>query len=170
MRDTDDGSCILNEEIHYFSDLDAATEFMAGLRWPDGPVCPRCEGRKHSYLRTRRLWKCKTCKKQFSVKVGTIFEGSPIGIDKWLAAIWMLANSKDPVSSYEIHHAIGVTQKTAWSMAHRIRLAMQTGTFKKLPEKVETCRGFILDKARNTHAGKREEKVKRAVSPARSPL
>lgn len=170
MRNTDESPRSLTGEIRYFSDPDAATEFVAGLRWPDGPVCPRCGGREHSYLRTRRLWKCKTCKKQFSVKVGTIFEGSPIGLDKWLAAIWMLANSKDAVSSYEIHNAIGVTQKTAWSMVRRIRLAMQTGTFEGISGKVEIDGGFSLGKARNTRAGKLEEKVKSAVRSARSPL
>jgi transposase-like protein len=124
----------LSEAIHYFSDLDVATEFVSALRWPDGPVCPNCGGMDHSYLKTRRLWKCKACKRQFSLKVGTILEGSPSGLDKWLVAIWMLANSKDGVSSYEIHHTIGVTQKTAWSMMKRIRLAMQTETFKSLSQ------------------------------------
>ncbi len=152
MKNADDGPRILTEAIQYFSDLDLATEFVAGLRWPGGPVCPRCGGRHHSYLRTRRLWKCKACKKQFSVKVGTIFEGSPIRLDKWLTAIWMLANAKDVVSSYEIHDAIGVTQKTAWSMRHRIRLAMQTGTLERLPRKAEIDGSFI--------GGEREEKVK----------
>ena len=90
------------EAIRYFSDPDVAMEFVARLRWPDGPVCPRCGGTEHSYLRTRRLWKCRTCGRQFSVKVSTLFESSPIRLDKWLTAIWMVANSKDEVSSYEI--------------------------------------------------------------------
>ena len=115
----------LTEVMDYFSNLEIATNFLAKLRWPEGPVCPRCGGKEHSYLRTRRLWKCKACKNQFSVKVGTIFEGSPVGLDKWLAMIWRLANSTDEISSYEIHPIIGVTQKTAWSMMRRIRLAMQ---------------------------------------------
>ena len=115
----------LTEAMEYFSDLEIATTFLAKLRWPEGPVCPRCGGKEHSYLSTRRLWKCKACKKQFSVKVGTIFEGSPVGLDKWLAMIWMLANSTDEISSYELHHTIEVTQKTAWSMMRRIKLAMQ---------------------------------------------
>jgi len=124
MKDADDDPRTLIEAIEYFSDLDVATEFVAELRWPVGPVCPECGGKKHTYLRTRHLWKCKACKRQFSVKVGTIFEDSPIGLDKWLTVIWMLANSKEEVSTYEISNAIGVTQKTAWSMMHRIRLAM----------------------------------------------
>lgn len=141
--------------------MDVATEYVAKLRWPEGSVCPRCGilDEKHYYLKTRRVWKCRACKKQFSVKVGTIFEDSPIGLDKWLAAIWMIANCKNGVSSYEIHRAIGVTQKTAWFMMHRIRLAMQTGTFEKLSGKVEADETFIGGKARNMHKDKRREKV-----------
>lgn len=135
MKNADDEPRNLTEAIRYFSEPDVATEFVARLRWPGGPVCPRCGGREHSYLKSRRLWKCKTCKKQFSVKVGTLFEGSPVGLDKWLAVIWMIANSEDEVSSYEVQQTIGVTQKTAWSMMRRIRLAMQTGTFESLSGK-----------------------------------
>lgn len=135
MKNADGEPRNLTEAIRYFSDPDVAMEFVARLRWPGGPVCPRCGGREHSYLRTRRLWKCRTCGRQFSVKVGTLFEGSPIGLDKWLAAIWMIANSKDEVSSYEIQQTIGVTQKTAWSMMRRVRLAMQTGAFDSLSGK-----------------------------------
>jgi transposase-like protein len=124
----------LIEAIHYFSDLEVATEFAATLRWPGGPVCPNCGGTDHSYLKTRRLWKCKACKRQFSLKVGTILEGSPIGLDKWLVTIWMVANSKEGVSSYELQQTIGVTQKTAWSMINRIRLAMQAATFESLSQ------------------------------------
>jgi transposase-like protein len=132
----------LAEAIRYFSDPDVAIEFVAGLRWPDGPVCPRCGGTEHSYLRTRRIWKCRTCDRQFSVKVGTLFEGSPIGLDKWLTAVWMVANSKDEVSSYEIQQTIGVTQKTSWSMMRRIRLAMQTDTFESCLGKAEVDGSF----------------------------
>lgn len=151
----------LMEAIRYFADLDVATEYVARLRWPDGPVCPKCGtlDKKHYYLKSRRVWKCRACKKQFSVKVGTIFEDSPIGLDKWLAAVWMIANCKNGVSSYEIHRSIGVTQKTAWFMMHRIRLAMQTGTFEKLSGEVEADETFIGGKARNMHKSKREEKV-----------
>jgi len=94
-------------------------------------TCPRCGSDKNSFLSTRRIWKCKGCGKQFSVKLGTIFEDSPIGLDKWLPAIWLLVNAKNGISSYELHRALGVTQKTAWFMLHRIRLAMQTKTFTK---------------------------------------
>src|SRR5829696_7011913 len=129
----------LQEAIVHFSDLDMATEYVAKLRWPDGPVCPRCGtlDEKHYYLKTRRLWKCRACNKQFSVKVGTIFEDSPIGLDKWLAAIWMIANCKNGISSYELSRAIGIQQKSAWFVLHRIRLAMQSGTFEKMSGQIE---------------------------------
>ncbi len=149
----------LIEAIRYFSDLDVCTEFVAALRWPDGPVCPRCEGTEHSYLTTRRLWKCKACKKQFSVKVGTIFEDSPLGLDKWLAAIWLIANSKNGISSHELGRSIGVTQKSAWFLLHRIRLAMQTGSFEKIDGIAEVDETFIGGKARNMHKDKRAEKI-----------
>lgn len=150
----------LQAAIKFFSDLDTCNTFMAQLRWPEGVTCPHCAGKAVSYLSTRRKWKCmdKACHKQFSVKVGTIMEDSPIGLDKWLAAIWMIANCKNGVSSYEIHRAIGVTQKSAWFLLHRIRLAMQTGTFEKLSGTVEVDETFIGGKARFMHKSKREAK------------
>lgn len=110
-----------SEAIRYFSDLDVATDYVAGLRWPDGFVCPHCGGREYSYLSTRRLWKCKSCLKQSSVKVGTIFEGSALGLDKWLPAIWLAANAESGISSHELARAVGTTQKSAWFMLRRIR-------------------------------------------------
>ena len=151
----------LQQAIIYFANQDTCVQFVAQIRWPDGkPVCPKCDGKEHSYLTTRRVWKCKVCKKQFSVKVGTIFEDSPLGLDKWLAAIWMIANDKNGISSYEIHRGLGITQKTAWFMMHRIRLAMQTGTFEKLSGQVEADETFIGGKARNMHSDKRKAKIK----------
>lgn len=150
----------LVDAIRYFADPDVCLSFVASLRWPHGPVCPQCGGVEPSFLKTRRLWKCKACKKQFSVKVGTIFEDSPIGLDKWLPALWMVVNCKNGVSSYEIARALGVTQKTAWFMAHRIRLAMQTGTFKKLSGEVEIDETFIGGRARFMHKDKRRLKIK----------
>ena len=144
----------LLEAVRCFSDLDVATQFLAKLRWPDGPVCPDCGGKRHSYLTTRRLWKCKGCKRQFSVKVGTIFEDSKIGLDKWLPTIWLLTNCKNGVSSHEIARSVGVTQKTAWFMLHRARRAMQTGSFEKASGEVEVDETFIGGKARNMHAAK----------------
>jgi transposase-like protein len=110
----------LIEAIRYFSDLDVCTELVANLRWPDGPGCPRCGSTEYSYLTTRRLWKCKGCKKQYSVKLGTIFEDSPLGLDKWLPAVWLIANSKNGISSHELARSLGVTQKSAWFMLHRM--------------------------------------------------
>ncbi len=151
----------LLEAIRYFSDLEVATQHVAATRWPDGPVCPACGlvDEKHYYLKSRRVWKCRSCKKQFSVKLGTIFEDSPIGLDKWLAAMWMLANAKNGISSCELHRAIGVTQKTAWFMLQRLRLAMQQGSFEKLSGEVEADETFVGCKAKNMHKKKREEKI-----------
>lgn len=145
--------------IRYFSDLDICTEFVATLRWPDGPVCPRCSGTEYSYLKTRRLWKCKACKKQYSVKLGTVFEDSPLGLDKWLPAVWLIANSKNGISSHELGRALGVQQKSAWFMLHRIRLAMQTGTFEKFDGTVEIDETMIGGKARFMHKKVKAQKI-----------
>ena len=149
----------LLEATRYFADLDVANDFVATLRWPHGPVCPRCGSKTHSYLTTRRIWKCKDCKKQFSVKVGTIFEDSPLGLDKWLPAVWLIANSKNGISSHELGRALGITQKSAWFMLHRIRLAMQTGSFDKFDGTVEVDETFIGGKARNMHKDVRARKI-----------
>src|SRR3954467_13156135 len=149
----------LLEAIRYFADRDVANDFVASLRWPDGPVCPGCGGVEYSYLTTRRLWKCKECKKQTSVKVGTIFEDSALGLDKWLPAVWLIANSKNGISSHELARALGITQKSAWFMLHRIRLAMQTGSFDKLDGEVEVDETYIGGKARNMHKSVRDRKT-----------
>jgi transposase-like protein len=150
----------LLEAVKYFSDPDVGLAFVANLRWPSGDVtCPRCDQGNPMFLQTRRVWKCRGCKKQFSVKVGTIFEDSPIGLDKWLPAMWMVVNCKNGISSYEIARDLGVTQKTAWFMAHRIRLAMQTGTFGTMSGEVEVDETYIGGRARFMHKGKREEKI-----------
>ena len=144
----------LMEAIRFFSEPDTAHAFMVHLRWPDGVVkCPRCQSADVRPIPTRKTWECKCCttQKQFSVRVGTIFEDSPLPLAKWLAAIWLITNAKNGISSYEIHRAIKVTQKTAWFMLQRIRLAMQTGTFEKLKGEVEVDETFIGGKARNMH-------------------
>ena len=122
---------------------------MAGLRWPDGVECPRCYHKDASFLSTRKVWKCKGCRKQFSVKVGTIFEDSPLGLDKWLPALWMVANCKNGISSYEMARALGVTQKTAWYMNHRIRLAMRWMSFEKMSGQVEADSEVLTDELRS---------------------
>ncbi len=151
----------LQQAILYFSDLDTCTTFMAQIRWPEGVTCPYCAGKAVSYLSTRRKWKCmnKACHKQFSVKVGTVMEDSPIGLDKWLAAVWLITNAKNGISSYEIMRALGVTQKTGWFLLHRIRLAMQTGTFEKLSGQVEADETYIGGLARNMHRSEHARKV-----------
>jgi transposase-like protein len=156
----------LLEAVRYFSDIDVATEYVAKLRWPDGPVCPRCGVTEYSYISTRRLWKCKGCKKQYSVKLGSIFEDSPLGLDKWLPAVWLAANSKNGISSHELGRALGVTQKSAWFMLHRIRLAMQNRTFEMLSGTVEVDETFIGGKARNMHKANRMRKFGTAGHPA----
>jgi transposase-like protein len=146
----------LQEAIRYFSDEQVCIDTVAAMRWPGGVTCPACQKKDHYYLKTQRRWKCKECGRQFSVKLGTIFEDSPIGLDKWLAALWMLANCKNGISSYEIHRAIGVTQKSAWFMLHRLRLGLQEpnlGTKVGSNEggEVEVDETFVGGKKRNMH-------------------
>jgi transposase-like protein len=156
-RDENGAPNTLLEAVKYFADPDVAHRFVATLRWPNGDVsCPRCDGTRHSYLETRRVWKCLGCKKQFSVKVGTIFEDSPLSLSKWMPAMWQLANCKNGISSYELARALGVTQKTAWFMLARIRLAMQQKSFRKIGGHVEVDETYIGGKSRNMHASKRE--------------
>ncbi|HWS55866.1 MAG TPA: IS1595 family transposase, partial [Pyrinomonadaceae bacterium] len=123
----------LQQAIVFFSDPENCLNYMASRRWPNGPVCPTCGRTDVTFLAKQQKWQCKSAHKrrQFTVKVGTIFEDSPLGLDKWLTAVWMVTNCKNGVSSYEISRALGVTQKTAWFMLHRIRVAMQTGSFEK---------------------------------------
>jgi transposase-like protein len=146
--------------ICYFSDADLCHEFLSASRWPRGVRCPRCNSKDVGKLVVgRRVWNCKGCKKQFSVKVGTIFEDSPLGLEKWLPATWMIVNAKNGISSYELHRALGVTQKTAWFMLHRIRLAMQNGSIEKFSGRVEADETYIGGKARYMHKHRRTGKT-----------
>ncbi len=157
------GPTTLLEAVRYFSDPDKALEFMATLRWPDSAVrCPNCDSGEVRFIPTRRLWECKAkhAKRQFSIKVGTIFEDSPLGLDKWLPAVWMIANDKNGISSAELARSIGITQKSAWFMLHRIRLAMQTGTFRRMSGEVEVDETFIGGKAQFMHNDKRVRSMK----------
>src|SRR5437667_10836653 len=129
----------LQEAVQYFADEDRCVEFVAMLRWRKGAVCPNCnETEPTYYLPKYRRWNCRNCRKQFSVKVNTIFEESPIPLNKWVVAVWLIAGAKNGISSYEIHRDLGVTQKTAWFMMHRVRLAMTQGTFEKMGGEGET--------------------------------
>jgi transposase-like protein len=151
----------LQEALIYFSDADRCFQYAVDLRWEKGVVsCPRCGSEKHSFISTRRIWSCKGCKKQFTIKVGTVMEDSPIGLDKWMGAMWMLANCKNGVSSYEIHRALGVTQKSAWFMLQRIRLAMQEDDSMPLSGIVEMDETFVGGKVKNMHAKKRVKALK----------
>jgi transposase-like protein len=154
----------LQEAIRYFSDADNCLNFLASRRWRNGVACPTCGRKDVSFVPSRRLWQCKTRhpKAQFSVKTGTILEDSPLGLDKWLPVMWMAANCKNGVSSWEIHRSLGVTQKTAWFMLHRIRLGMQTNSTMRLGgvgTEVEVDETFIGGKARNMHKTVRERRI-----------
>lgn len=148
----------LLEAVRFFTDLDICVQFMASIRWPDGITCPHCDQNdqaRFAFNKARRYWQCKECRKQFTIKTGSVMEDSPIGLDKWLPAIWMIVNAKNGVSSYEIHRALGITQKSAWFLLHRIRLAMQAKSWGKLSGHVEVDETFIGGKARFMHKSKR---------------
>jgi transposase-like protein len=163
MDKTPTAPATLLDAIRYFADEDRCLSFLVSLRWPDGNVrCPHCGRTDVIFLSAYRRWKCreKHPRRQFSIKVGTIFEDSPIGLDKWLPALWMLVNDKNGISSYEVARALGVTQKTAWFMMHRLRVALQRGSVIKLRGEVEVDETFIGGSARFMHKGKRERKIK----------
>jgi transposase-like protein len=159
----------LMQAIRYFSDPDVCIDFVSAMRWPDGVICIHCANKRVSYISTRRKWKCMDpkCHKQFSVKTGSVFEDSPIALDKWLIAVWLVVNCKNGVSSYEIMRHVGVTQKSAWFMLHRIRLALKGGNWEKLGGEdggpVEVDETFIGPNPRKMHADKREARY-RAIS------
>ena len=152
----------LQEAIQYFSDEQTCIDAVAKMRWPDGPQCPACLAKRPYYIKTQKRWKCHDFRRQFSVKLGTIFEDSPIPLQKWLPAVWLLTNCKNGVSSWEIHRDLGVTQKTAWFMLHRIRLGMKQdygcGPLNKVggPEnEVEVDETFVGGQKKNMHADKK---------------
>jgi len=147
--------------VRYFADLSVCNDYMRNLKWPDGRiVCSKCGADRIGEITSRSMLQCKSCRKQFSYKVGTIFEDSPLGLDKWFPAVWSIANAKNGVSSHELGRAIGVTQKTAWFMLHRIREAMKSGSFTKLGGTVESDETFIGGEARNMHTAKREKRIR----------
>jgi len=152
----------LADAIRYFSDEQVCIDTVAGMRWleDDGPSCPKCNAAKdrQHWLKNQKRWQCRDCGKQYSVKVNTIFEDSPIRLDKWLTAMWLLANRKNGISSYEIARDIGVTQKSAWFMLQRIRLAMKNKSVRKLGYQggpVEMDETFIGGKLKNMHKSRK---------------
>jgi transposase-like protein len=151
----------LMEAVRYFADADRTLAMAVSLRWPNGVHCPTCGRTDVRFLATRRLWECKEKhpKKQFSVKVGTIFEDSPLPLDKWFVAIWSVANCKNGISSYELSRATGVTQKSAWFMLHRIRIAMDAGSLGKMGGIVESDEAYIGGLAKNMHEHKRKARI-----------
>src|SRR5712692_6636410 len=165
----------LQQAILYFANPDNCLKFMVARRWPKGVVCPTCASKEVRFIATRRLWECKNehPRKQFSAKVGTIFEDSALPLDKWLIAIWMIANCKNGVSSYEVARALGVTQKSAWFMLHRIRLAMQNRSILKLGgggSEVEVDETFIGGAARNMHRDKHRRRITETGTKDKTPV
>jgi len=157
----------LQQAILYFSNPDNCREYLIARRWPDGVTCPRCSSESVTEQPKYNRWQCASHheRRQFTLKTGTIFEDSPIGLDKWMAAMWMIVNCKNGVSSYEIHRAIGVTQKSAWFMNHRVRLALGMESSEKLSGKVEVDETYIGGKARNMHRSTLAKRVTEFATP-----
>src|SRR6267142_2187835 len=157
----------LQEAIIYFADPVNCREYLIARRWPDGVTCPRCGSKSVTSQPKYNRWQCASHheRRQFTLKTGTIFEDSPIGLDKWLAAMWLIVNCKNGVSSYEIHRALGVTQKTAWFMDHRIRLALGMDETEKLSGQVEVDETYIGGKARNMHRSVLAKRVTEFATP-----
>ncbi|MBI1750057.1 MAG: IS1595 family transposase [Acidobacteria bacterium] len=165
----------LQQAIIYFSNPDNCIQLVAKMRWPDGVTCPACGRKDARFLANQKKWQCKSVHhhRQFSVKVGTIFEDSALPLDKWLTAIWMVSNCKNGVSSYEVARALGITQKSAWFMLHRIRLAMQNHSLLKLGgrgKEVEVDESFIGGAARFMHEEKRKRRITETGSKDKTPV
>src|SRR5271166_3740829 len=151
----------LQEAVIYFSNPVNRREYAAKRLWPNGVTCPRCGSAKVTFSEKHDRWQCSShhALRQFTLKTGTIFEDSPLPLDKWIVAMWLVVNCKNGVSSYEIHRALGITQKSAWFMSHRIRLALQAGGCDKLCGEIEADETFIGGKARNMHVDVRQRRI-----------
>src|SRR5580704_3481467 len=151
----------LQEAILYFSDPTNCREYLVARRWPDGVTCPRCQSKNVLFLEKYNRWHCREMHDapQFTLKTGTVMEESPIGLDKWLTVMWRIVNSKNGISSCEVAKAIGVTQKSAWFMDHRIRFALGMDAGEKMSGHVEADETFIGGKARNMHASKSARRI-----------
>lgn len=151
----------LMQAVRYFADLDLCEKYMRSIKWPDGKItCSACGSDRIGEVKTRRLIRCKDCRKQISAKVGTIFEDSPLGLDKWFVAIWSIANCKNGISSHELARALGIRQPSAWFMLQRIRAAMQIDDPEKFKGPAEADATYIGGKAANMHREERERKIK----------
>jgi transposase-like protein len=150
----------LKEAIEHFANPDTALQFAVSMRWPNGVKCPRCGSAKASFTAKRKVWTCEECpnRRQFSFKVGTVMEDSPISLGTWLVGMWLVSSAKNGISSYEIHRALGITQKSAWFLGHRIRLALQAGTMEKLSGEVEADETYIGGLARNMHVARNKRR------------
>ncbi len=150
----------LQEAAKAFADESFCIDLIAAMRWADGQaVCPKCSQKNNHFMASRKVWQCKNkeCKKQFSVKVGTIFEDSAIALEKWLLAGWLIVNAKNGISSYELGRALGITQKSAWFVNHRLRNAMTVGSIEKLSGEIEVDETYVGGKSKNMHVKKRKE-------------
>jgi len=164
MHNENDLPKTMVEAVKYFANPDVSLAFMVSMRWPDGIVkCPRCDSVRVNFTAKRRVWTCEDCPKrrQFSIKVGTIMEDSPIGLDKWIIGMWLITSAKNGISSYELHRSLGITQKSAWFLGHRIRAAIQSDSLvrDKFKGLVEVDESYIGGLARNMHKDKKEKKV-----------
>lgn len=151
----------LQGAILYFADPANCREYLVARRWPNGVTCPRCGSSNVLFLEKYNRWHCreKHSAPQFTLKTGTVMEDSPIGLDKWMTAMWMIVNCKNGISSYEIHRDLGITQKSAWFLDHRIRLALTSGSFEKMTGYVEADETFIGGKSRNMHLNVRQRRI-----------
>lgn len=160
----------LMDAVRYYADPDICHALMVKAKWPDGKLmCPECGGRNIGEIKSRRMFQCRDCRKQFSAKVGTIFEDSPLPLDKWFVAVWCVANCKNGISSYELARAVGVTQKTAWFMLHRIRLAMETDSF-QMGGPAEADTTYVGGKAENMHAKRRAKVITGRGASGKAPV
>jgi|SRR5579884_290411 len=147
----------LKEAIELFSDEEFSFNFLVNFRWPEGVKCPFCGSiARHAFIKTRKTWQCKECKKRFTIKVGSIMEDSPLPLSTWFAAMWLISNAKNGISSYEVARALGVTQKTGWFLLHRVRHIMQTGSVEKMSGPIEVDETFIGGLEKNKHTSKKQ--------------